>query len=183
MFEAFTTPLTRALKSRAWHAAAAGALVFGAAALALPALADMHHPGMQGDGPALLFMGPAEHIAQHVDHYLKGLNATDAQRTQITQIAQAAAADLKAQHGTERSLHQQGLQIFTAATVDPTAAESVRAQLQVQHDQASRRVLQAMLDISQVLTPEQRAAIGARAQQREAAMQQRMQQHQQQGQQ
>lgn len=182
MFEAITTPISRALKGAAWRAAAAGALAVGAAALTMPAVADMHHPAM-GGGPMMMFMGPADHIARHVDHFLKGLNATDAQRTQITEIAQAAATDLKAQRGTEISLHKQGMQILTAPTVDATAAESVREQLQTQRDQSSKRVLQAMLDISQVLTPDQRAALAARQQQREAAMKARWQAHQQQGQQ
>jgi len=43
-----------------------------------------------------------------------------------------------------------------------------------QHDQASKRVLQAMLDASKVLTPEQRAKLGERMKQRRAAMQERM---------
>jgi periplasmic protein CpxP/Spy len=44
-----------------------------------------------------------------------------------------------------------------------------------QHDQASKRVLQAMLDVSKVLTPEQRATLGERMKQRQAMMQDRMQ--------
>ena len=51
------------------------------------------------------------------------------------------------------------MQIFSAPTVDAAAAESVRQQLMAQHDAASRRTLQAMLDISRVLTSEQRAQI------------------------
>ena len=58
-----------------------------------------------------------------VDHMLDGLNATDAQRTQIRQIAQAAAADLKAQREAGRALRDKGMQIFTAPTVDAAAAE------------------------------------------------------------
>ena len=43
-----------------------------------------------------------------------------------------------------------------------------------QHDQASRRVMQAMLDAANVLTPEQRAKLGERARQRAERMQERM---------
>ena len=67
------------------------------------------------------------------------------------------------------------MQIFTAPTVDAAAAESVRQQLLTQHDAASRRILQAMLDISRVLTPEQRAKIGERMKLRHEAMKERMQ--------
>ncbi|HEY9064008.1 MAG TPA: hypothetical protein VIO33_03435, partial [Burkholderiaceae bacterium] len=59
-----------------------------------------HHVRMEAHGAGggmMMFGGSPEQIARHVDHMLDGLNATDAQRTQIKQIAQAAAADLKAQ--------------------------------------------------------------------------------------
>ncbi|MBS0444423.1 MAG: Spy/CpxP family protein refolding chaperone [Proteobacteria bacterium] len=182
MFEAVRV----GLRGRLVGLATAAAVISGAVAMALPAQAEMHGPGMHGPamgGPGMLFMGPPEHVAQHVDHFLKGLNATDAQRTQIVQIAQAAATDLEAQHAAEMTLHQQSMQIFSSASVDAAAAESVRAQLEAQHDQASRRVLQAMLDIGNVLTPEQRAAIGTRMQQHEAMMQQHAEHMKQQGQQ
>ncbi len=160
---------------RTWRLLAAGAVVAAAAAISLGAQAEMHGPGPGDMGPMMMFMGPPEHIASHVEHLLSGLNASDAQRLQITQIAQAAAADLKSQHEAERTLQQQSLQIFTAPAVDSAAAESVRQQMLVQHDQSSRRVLQAMLDISQVLTADQRAQIGERMRAHEARMQQHLQ--------
>lgn len=132
-----------------------------------------HHGGGFG-GPGM-FMGSPQHIARGVDHVLDGLNATDAQRTQIKQIVTQAAVDLKAQHDAGHALHQKAMQIFTAPTVDAAAAESVRQQLLTQHDAASRRMLQAMLDISQVLTPEQRAKLAEHMKQRQQRMQEHMQ--------
>lgn len=126
-------------------------------------------PGMMhfGDSP--------EHMARGIDRMLDGLNATDAQRTQVKQILQAAAADLKAQHEAGRALHLKGMQIFAAASVDAAAAESLRQQMSAQHDQASKRMLAVMLDVSKVLTPEQRAKVGERMMSREAQMQDRRQ--------
>ena len=121
----------------------------------------------------MLFNGPPEHIARAVDHLLDGFGATDAQRARIKQIAQAAAVDLKAQRDTARSLRDKGMQAFAAPLIDAAAAESVRQQIVAQHDQASKRVLQAMLDIGRVLTPEQRARIGERMMQRQAVMHER----------
>ena len=69
------------------------------------------------------------------------------------------------------------MQVFTAPTVDAAAAESLRQQMIAQHDTLSRRTLQAMLDISRVLTPEQRAKIGEQMKQRQQKMQERMQRH------
>ena len=132
------------------------------------------HGGGMGMGPGMMGGSP-EHADRMVDHMLDGLNATDAQRSQIKQIAQAAAADMKAQHQAGRALRQSAMQAFTAPNVDANAVESIRQQMLAQHDQMSRRMTQAMLDISNVLTPEQRATMAARMQERAARMQERMQ--------
>lgn len=154
----------------------AGLLVAVLATVALSAWAQPG-PGMQRhggggmEGPGL-FMGHGRGL----DRMLDSVNATEAQRAQIHQIAEQAAADLKAQHDQHRALRERSVQIFTAPTVDAAAAESVRQQMLAQHDASSRRMLQAMLDISNVLTPDQRAKIGQLIQQRREHMRERMQQ-------
>ena len=130
------------------------------------------HGGMGGPG---MFGGAAEHMGRMLDRMLDGLGATDAQRAQIKQITQAAATDMKAQREAGRALREKGMQVFTAPTVDAAAAEQLRQQMLAQHDQMSRRTLQAMLDASQVLTPEQRAKLGERMKQRGDSMRERMQ--------
>lgn len=153
---------------------AASVLVVATASVVFPAHAQGHHgPGRGGpDGPGMMmFGGPPEQI----DRMLDGLDASDAQRTQIRQIAMAAAADLKAQRDAVRGLRERGMQIFTAPTVDAAAGESLRQQMSAQHEQASKRTLQAMLDVAKVLTPEQRAKIGERMKERQAIMNDRMQ--------
>jgi protein CpxP len=82
----------------------------------------MHGAGMGGGPGMMMFGGPPEHIARMVDHMLDGLGATDAQRTQIKQIAMSAAADLKSQRRAGMALHDQAMQVFTSASVDPNAA-------------------------------------------------------------
>ena len=149
-------------------------LVVAAAAVAVSAEARERPPGMGGGHGMMMFGGPPEHMGRRIDHMLDGLNATDAQRAQIKQIAMAAAADLRAQRDAGKGLREKSLQIFSAPNVDAGAAESVRAQMQAQHDQASRRTLQALLEVSKVLTPEQRAKLGERMKQRGAMMQERM---------
>jgi Spy/CpxP family protein refolding chaperone len=157
----------------------AGVVLAMSATVAVSAWAQPggHHRHRHGGGMAgpSLFMGSPERIGHGVDRLLKGLNASDAQRTQIKQIAQQAAADLKTQRTAGRGLHEKSLQIFTAPTVDAAAAESVRQQMLAQHDTVSHRVLQAMLDISNVLTPEQRATLGEQIKQRQQHRHERMQ--------
>jgi protein CpxP len=165
-----------------WRWMALGVLVIAAVGAAVNVRAQgMGGPGPHGHGGGpgmMMFGGPPQHIARGVDHMLDGLNATDAQRAQIKQIALATAADLKAQREAGRALRDKGMLIFASANVDAGAAESLRQQMLAQRDQSSKRVLQAMLDISKVLTPEQRAKMGERMKQREAIMQERMQREQ-----
>ena len=133
-------------------------------------MGGMHH-GMDG---GMMFRGSPEHMGRMIDHMLDGLNASDAQRGQIKQIAAGAATDLKAQREASRALRQRAMQAFTAPTVDAGAVEQVRQQMLQQHDQMSRRVTQAMLDVARVLTPEQRARLGERMRDRQARMEDRM---------
>ncbi len=166
----------RQVFSSAAQFAMAGVLAVAAAGAAFNARAqDM---GGRDHGPGagmMMFAGPPEHVGRGIDRMLDGLAASDAQRAQIKQIAIAAATDLKAQREAGRALHDKGVQIFAAPTVDAAAAESLRQQMLAQHDQISKRVLQAMLDVSNVLTPEQRAKMAERMKQRRATMQERIQ--------
>ena len=65
-----------------------------------------------------------------------------------------------AQRESARSLHEQTMQLFMQPTVDARAAEALRQQMLAQHDASSKRMLQAMLDASRVLSPEQRKTLG-----------------------
>jgi Spy/CpxP family protein refolding chaperone len=158
-----------------------GMLLAAAASVALSAWAQPAQggPGTPGMGP----MGQAGSMGgghgplagRRIDHLLDGLNATDAQRTQVKQIMAAAASDMKAQHEAGRALRERAAQIFAAPTIDAAAAEQVRQQMVQQHDQGSKRMLQAMLEAGKVLTPEQRAKLAERMKQRGDMMRDRMQ--------
>lgn len=143
-------------------------------------MGHMHHGGGMGGamGGGMMFGGSPERMGRMIDHMLDGLNASDAQRSQIKQIVAAAGADLKPQAEAGRALRQRAMQAFTAPTVDAATVEQVRAQLAQQHDQMSRRISQAMLDVARVLTPEQRAKIGERMRERQARMDERRQREQ-----
>ena len=133
----------------------------------------MHHHGDMG-GPGMMMGGSPERMGRMIDHMLDGLNASDAQRAQIKQIMAQAAADLKGQAAAARDLRHRGMEVFTAPAVDANAAEQVRLQAMQLHDQMSRRVTQAMVAAASVLTPEQRAQVGAHLKDRQARMEERM---------
>nr|WP_315199927.1 Spy/CpxP family protein refolding chaperone [uncultured Aquabacterium sp.] len=113
----------------------------------------------------------AHHGAQHGAHHAPGLpfagrgfervldevKATDAQRQQIKQITDQARTDLQALHQQGRDAHQQGMAIWTSPKLDAADAEKHRQQMLAHHDQVSKRMMQAMLDVGKVLSPEQRA--------------------------
>jgi protein CpxP len=155
----------------------AGMVIVAAACIVLVAHAEGRGgPGMEGSGGGMtMFGGPLQHMGHMIDHMIDGLGVTDAQRAQIRQIVRAAGADVKAQREAGRGMRDRAEQIFTAPAVDANAAEALRQQMETQHDQASKRMLQAMLDVSRVLTPEQRAKIGERMKERQAIMKDRMQ--------
>jgi Spy/CpxP family protein refolding chaperone len=139
-------------------------LLIGATVLALSsavALSAWAHPGGRGHGG----MG-GEHAPWIADRMLRGIDATDDQRAQIRQIMQSAATDLKQQRDAARTLRERQLELFSQPTVDAAAVEALRQQMLQQHDQRSRRMTQAMLDASRVLTPEQRAKLADRMKQR-----------------
>lgn len=98
------------------------------------------------------------------------VNATPEQRAQIEQIMKDARADLDAQREAGRSLRQQAMQVFTQPTVDAAAAEALRQQMLAQHDKASQRSMQAMLEVSRVLTAEQRQQLAEQMKKRAETM-------------
>ena len=149
--------------------------VLGTAALSAWAQPGGHGgPGMHGGGMMAMPMH-----GRMAERMLDSVNASAEQRAQVKQITERAAADMKAQHESGRALREQGLKLFTQPVVDGNAAEVLRQQMMQQHEQASRRMLQTMLEISRVLTPEQRKQLADRMAQRGDMMKRHMQERQQ----
>jgi periplasmic protein CpxP/Spy len=128
-----------------------GVLVALASSVALSAWAQPGGPAMHGG----MWGGNSEHMQR----LLSSINATDDQKARIQHIMQKAAADMAGQREAGRTLREKARAIFAAPTVDANAAEQVRQQMLAQHDQNSRRMMAAMLEVSQVLTPEQRLQV------------------------
>lgn len=105
-----------------------------------------------------------------MNRMLDAVSASADQRAQIKQITDAARADMKAQQEGGRKLREDSAALFAQPTVDARAAEALRQQMLARHDQASKRQLQMMLDISRVLTPEQRKTLADKFAQRRSMM-------------
>ena len=110
-----------------------------------------------------------------IERMLDSVNASADQRTRIQEIMKSAMTDQRAQRQAARGLHEQAMALFAQPTVDARAVEAVRQQMLQQHDQSSRRWMQALLDASAVLTPEQRVQLAARMKQRGDMMQRHQQ--------
>lgn len=116
--------------------------------------------------------GPGMHAApRRMERLLDEVKATPEQRAQIKQITEAARADMSALHDAGRKLHDQERALFAQPTVDARTAETLRQQKLAHHDLASKRMLQMKLDLSRVLSPEQRAQMNERMQKHLGMMQ------------
>ncbi|WP_201493712.1 Spy/CpxP family protein refolding chaperone [Rubrivivax sp. A210] len=142
-----------------------------------PGAGGMRHEMMGGHG-GMGHMGGmggmgAMHEGRGMDRMLAAVKATPEQRTQLKPIAEALRADMKALHESGAKLHEQGAALFTQPTVDANAVEVHRQQMLAHHDQVSKRMSQAMIDMSRVLTPEQRKTLADRMSMRREMMQHR----------
>ena len=116
-----------------------------------------------------MMMGSPADMSAHADHLLKHLyaeiDATDAQKAQIDPLVKQALADLSSLHTQAQTAHTQLMQALTAPTVDRNALEAAReAHLQLA-EQGSKRIVQLIGDVGDVLTPAQRQALATHLQQ------------------
>jgi len=88
--------------------------------------------------------------------------ATLTPRTQTPHNAKAAANDLLPLREQEQRARQDGLDLLAAPAVDRAAIERLRTAQIALADQASKRIAQAIADVADVLTPEQRKALAER---------------------
>ena len=151
-------PGTATRSKRRWLVAAALTVAAGAAGVsianALPALPGHH--GHHGHA-ALMAMDPAEmdaHIDKMIDQF--AADATPDQKARVAAIVKTAVADLRPTHEQFRQAHAQAHALLTAPVIDRLALERLRAEQMQRMDLMSRRMLAAVEDAADVLTPEQR---------------------------
>ena len=120
-----------------------------------------HHFGMHG-GP---FGGPLtpaqldERIDRMTKHMAIELDATSDQQVKIANIAKSAVSDLRALREKAQAARGQAVTLLTAATIDRTAIERLRAEQIGLAETASKRLAQALADTAEVLNPEQRRKV------------------------
>ncbi len=166
------TTATRAAQPRRrfWRWAGIAGLAAGLAGLA--ACGHGHHEHGRGHGGPFGMHGSADpetagkRIDKAVDWVLSDVQASAEQKQKVSAIARQALADLAPLRDKHRAARQNALNLVTAPTVDRAAMESLRAEQLQLAEQASRRFTQALADVAEVLTPEQRARLKERVEKR-----------------
>lgn len=143
----------------------AGALAALIGGTALHAVAERGHGGWWGghgwcakhdgecSGRAHKFM------EKRVDYLLYKLDATQDQRAEVKTILDTAFSDLQGLREGGRGGREALIAELAKPSVDRDALEALRTQHLDTADQASQRILQAIADAADVLTPEQRARL------------------------
>ena len=154
-----SAPSARRLFSRYTAVAflAGAALVAGVGGLARSeAMSGWHHGVMDGTH------SQAE-VSAHVDHMLKHfyveVDATDAQKAQIGPLVKQAVNDLIPLHSQLQSAHSHAMEALEQPTVDRASLEAARVEHLQLADEASKRIVQLLGDVGDVLTPAQRKAL------------------------
>lgn len=141
---------------RRWLIAAALAVTVGTAGASF-AYGGPGLPGHHGHAGHMA-MDPAAMDA-HIDKMVEKLaaDASPDQKARVAAIAKAAMADLRPAHAQFRQAHARAHELLMAPTIDRAALEQLRAAQIQQMEVISRRILAAVEDAADVLTPEQRA--------------------------
>jgi len=160
------TPPTQPPRRRFFQRAAVATLVAAVATgIGFRAFAQGHGPGGWRGGFMHGPMDPAAmeaHLDRMVQHLYVEIAATDTQKKQLDPIVKTAARDLMGLRGQMRDERRQALAVLTSDPIDRAALESIRTQHVQRTDQISKRVTQALADVADVLTPEQRRQLAER---------------------
>ena len=124
-----------------------------------------HHSwrGHWGGGAAMSPEAAKEHLQIATKWMLRDIDASAEQQDRVNAIVNGAVDDLF----RLRERHQQNRDAFHAqfggsGAVDRAALEDIRKSEMGLADEASKRLVQALADVSEVLTPEQRQALAER---------------------
>ena len=113
------------------------------------------------DWQSSLFNGAIEAIVEaHADRMIRHLaieiDATTEQQDKLRGIVRGAVKDLLPVRDKVLAARTTARELLTQQTIDRTAIEKLRADQIAIHDAASKRLVQAVADAAEVLTPDQR---------------------------
>jgi len=144
------------MNMKSWIAIAAVVAALGGTAAYAGADHGSGHGHGRGHSPWTMDAAQADkHIETMVAQILP--DASEAQKSRLTEIARACFNDVKPIHQQLQEGHQAMHKQLAQPAIDRAALETLRADHMKKMDLMSRRVLAAAMDAAEVLTPEQRA--------------------------
>lgn len=161
------TSQSRQAPRRPWRHIAIAALV-GSLGAGIGMQAFAHGGGFGGFGPGGRHMDRGgqtdpEAVKRRTDAsvrwMLADVNATDAQREKIAAIVEATRREMAPLREKHREARRAVMELLAKPNVDRAAIEAIRAQEIQSADAMSRRFVQSLADVAEVLTPEQRAQL------------------------
>ncbi|MFO0405391.1 MAG: Spy/CpxP family protein refolding chaperone [Labrys sp. (in: a-proteobacteria)] len=103
--------------------------------------------------------GGPERVGFMVDKALNFVDATPEQTQKVKAIVDQAMTDMRAMREEMQGTREQAIELLKAPTIDRAAAEKLRVERMAAMDERSKKMVAAMLDIAETLTPEQRAKL------------------------
>lgn len=104
-------------------------------------------------------------ITRVVRHVAIEIEATDVQTEKITALLTAVAKDLKPVRDQMRAAGEQVHELLLAETIDRQALERIRTERLAEADRISKNLVNALADVGDVLTAEQRKVLDERIKQ------------------
>lgn len=119
-----------------------------------------HGPGfMSGSFDPAQIENRADRAVRHI---AIEIDATSEQQEKLRSVVRAAVKDLVPIREKVISARERGRALLTQSTIDRAAIETLRSEQMALADAASKRFAQAIGDMAEVLTPEQRRKIDDR---------------------
>ena len=145
---------------RRWLVLAGMVGAFVAGGVTLPVIAVQAQDGAMSGMMAGEGHGPMHGMMMaHIQQMLDKVGATAEQKSRIEAILRDGFASMTAAHAGMHTTHARLHQLLTAPVIDRQALEALRASQIASLDQASRKMVDAMADAAEVLTPAQRAKL------------------------
>jgi protein CpxP len=124
--------------------------------------------GPGGWGPSFMHHGPMtpaqieERADKMVRHLAVEVDATNEQQEKLRGIVRAAVKDVVPAAERARNARLQGRELLAAPTINRADLEKLRTEQIAAADTVSKRVVQAVADAAEVLSPEQRKKLNDR---------------------
>jgi Spy/CpxP family protein refolding chaperone len=158
--------------SAAWRGVGigiAGVLVMGAlvvgVAIGTSAPARAHGRWLLGAGHHRFGGHDPERVRAHAElatrWVTRAIDATDEQEERVQAIVAATASELLELAPRHREHRERFVALLAGEAIDRGALESLRAEEIALLEAASRRLVSALADVAEVLTPEQRAELAS----------------------